>query len=378
MGRVPDTETFNLQNITTVIFGDVAAGRSLQECFDNARPWGFDPNYNNDSYAPANSMLRFRNYFHAELLFVGITRSFNHPCFIYDDGTVIEHNTTNLFASEPRLGDYSRLRKNLMARKQTDFNLLHSVDMTDPEGSSYTKTFSTDIKCVLFDEHANNWFVSSVSTRNAELIGDIFPSDINNSWTTFMSSIPTSGNIHYATHGDIGVGTGWYYSTENGEVARVDTLGGAGTEKMDSSTHEYYFISLLASYVAGIGKERDRNRYAWTGNDTVWTTFIVGNSGGVYQIAQYDDRYTLIIEQFSTGRRGIYYYDHFNPSATPQNIQTSDEYDDDVCVDGTDIYALTRFSDISTNSRIWKKSSIGGAWEFVLTTDIQLARIWKY
>jgi hypothetical protein len=56
---VPDTETFSLTDITTEIGGGES---SLQDCFDNAESLGFDPLYNNDGYAPANSMLRFRNY----------------------------------------------------------------------------------------------------------------------------------------------------------------------------------------------------------------------------------------------------------------------------------------------------------------------------
>ncbi|MFA8451761.1 MAG: hypothetical protein ACEPOW_13790 [Bacteroidales bacterium] len=58
---VPDTETFTLQNVADEIGGGLI---SLQSCFDNANSGGFDPTYNQDSYAPANSMLRFRNYTH--------------------------------------------------------------------------------------------------------------------------------------------------------------------------------------------------------------------------------------------------------------------------------------------------------------------------
>lgn len=58
---VPNTETFTLQDVTTEIGGGLT---SLQACFDGAMSSGFDSAYNNDSYAPANSMLRFRNYNH--------------------------------------------------------------------------------------------------------------------------------------------------------------------------------------------------------------------------------------------------------------------------------------------------------------------------
>jgi len=58
---VPDTEMFSIMDIITELGGGLT---SLQACFDIAMPFGFDSNYNNDNYAPANSMLRFRNYVH--------------------------------------------------------------------------------------------------------------------------------------------------------------------------------------------------------------------------------------------------------------------------------------------------------------------------
>lgn len=56
---VSNAISFSLQDVVT----DLGGGEtSLQECFNNAQASGFDPTYNQDSYAPANSLLRFRNY----------------------------------------------------------------------------------------------------------------------------------------------------------------------------------------------------------------------------------------------------------------------------------------------------------------------------
>lgn len=56
---ISNTTSFSLQDVVT----DLGGGEtSLQECFDNAHTEGFDATYNQDSYAPANSLLRFRNY----------------------------------------------------------------------------------------------------------------------------------------------------------------------------------------------------------------------------------------------------------------------------------------------------------------------------
>lgn len=69
--KVPNTNTFSLQNVVDAVeghAGNIAAAefpndkKDLKDCFDQAVLSYFDSNYNNDSYAPANSMLRFRNY----------------------------------------------------------------------------------------------------------------------------------------------------------------------------------------------------------------------------------------------------------------------------------------------------------------------------
>ena len=60
---VPNTNTFSLQDVWNAV-KDHAPGTTgdLSDCFANAISNYFDPAYNNDSYAPANSMKRFRNY----------------------------------------------------------------------------------------------------------------------------------------------------------------------------------------------------------------------------------------------------------------------------------------------------------------------------
>lgn len=69
--RVPNTNTFSLQNVVDAVedhAGNIAAFKSptdkkdLQDCFDQALNGYFNPLYDNISYAPANSMKRFRDY----------------------------------------------------------------------------------------------------------------------------------------------------------------------------------------------------------------------------------------------------------------------------------------------------------------------------
>lgn len=60
---VPNTETFSLQDVYNIVRGHAAfTTNSLQSCFSNSNADYFDPAYNIDTYAPANSMKRFRNY----------------------------------------------------------------------------------------------------------------------------------------------------------------------------------------------------------------------------------------------------------------------------------------------------------------------------
>jgi hypothetical protein len=56
---VPDTTTFSLQDVVNEVNPTTD---DLVDCFADAVANKFDSNYNNDTYAPANSLLRFRNY----------------------------------------------------------------------------------------------------------------------------------------------------------------------------------------------------------------------------------------------------------------------------------------------------------------------------
>ena len=62
---VPNTTTFSLQDVVSA-----TGGGSLSEAFSNAVSGDFDPAYNNDTYAPSGSMLRFRNYGPQGIIFV--------------------------------------------------------------------------------------------------------------------------------------------------------------------------------------------------------------------------------------------------------------------------------------------------------------------
>lgn len=60
---VPNTETFTLQDVVNAIqWHSPYSGTDLSSCFASSISNFFDPSYNNDTYAPANSMKRFRNY----------------------------------------------------------------------------------------------------------------------------------------------------------------------------------------------------------------------------------------------------------------------------------------------------------------------------
>lgn len=56
---VPNTTTFSLTDVVAELGGGET---SLQACFDNSTTDSFDSNYNNNTYASPNSLLRFRNY----------------------------------------------------------------------------------------------------------------------------------------------------------------------------------------------------------------------------------------------------------------------------------------------------------------------------
>ena len=55
---VPNNTTFNLQQVTTEIYGDTNSGRNLDDCFDDAALNKFDISYRGN----LDSLLNFRNY----------------------------------------------------------------------------------------------------------------------------------------------------------------------------------------------------------------------------------------------------------------------------------------------------------------------------
>ncbi len=62
---VPDTNTFSLIDVVAAVedhAGELPGDDGLDECFDYSIEGYFDPYYNNNSYTPANSLKRFRNY----------------------------------------------------------------------------------------------------------------------------------------------------------------------------------------------------------------------------------------------------------------------------------------------------------------------------
>ena len=59
---VPDTNTFSLQHVFNAVNDHASPREDLMDCFAYAVSYYFDANYDNDSYAPANSLKRFRNY----------------------------------------------------------------------------------------------------------------------------------------------------------------------------------------------------------------------------------------------------------------------------------------------------------------------------
>ena len=65
---VPDTNTFNLRNVTDE-FG-LGDGDGLQDCFNDSSAGDFDDDYNPNFFGTSNNLLNFRNYGGAESTFV--------------------------------------------------------------------------------------------------------------------------------------------------------------------------------------------------------------------------------------------------------------------------------------------------------------------
>jgi hypothetical protein len=59
---VPNNDTFSLEDVHDAVDGHANPTRDLADCFSDSESEFFDSSYDRVSYAPANSMLRFRNY----------------------------------------------------------------------------------------------------------------------------------------------------------------------------------------------------------------------------------------------------------------------------------------------------------------------------
>lgn len=63
MSQVPNSDSFTLLDVIAAVESHAGAiSDDLAACFANASASFFDPTYNNLSYAPEDSMKRFRNY----------------------------------------------------------------------------------------------------------------------------------------------------------------------------------------------------------------------------------------------------------------------------------------------------------------------------
>lgn len=146
---VPDTEDFDLVAVTTEIGGGLT---SLQACFDNANAGGFDPTYNNDGYAPANSLLRFRNYSHIIDIsdFSYTTNSFDISSQdVNAGGMTFNNDGLKLFIG----GDENN--------KVYQYNLTTAYDITSMSYSdtSIFITSQTDLNGVAFDLDGDYMFL---------------------------------------------------------------------------------------------------------------------------------------------------------------------------------------------------------------------------
>mgnify|MGYP006293345121 CR=1 FL=1 len=125
---VPDTETFSLVDVLNAVedhAGDI--DNDLDACFYHSDPTYFDPDYNQDSYAPDRSMLRFRNYGPGQGYEIFVPEGFSpngdgvhdyfevhnleyypeHKMSIFDTGGSLLYQRTNDYDQYPWDGTYN-------------------------------------------------------------------------------------------------------------------------------------------------------------------------------------------------------------------------------------------------------------------------------
>ena len=373
MANVPNNETFSLQDVYTAVDSHSNPSQDLSSCFANAVAGYFDPNYNQDSYAPANSMKRFRNYivptYNPEFACIYNGPGGYSPGIISVDGTYTGPASWPSVSVSLEHTAYDRTNKVMVYGSPSygsagvvDFNVQALTNKTiDLPGSNSFGHIQFENGYWLLQLQNENGFYYRTS--------DVYSGINTISGTAITGTIPTSGVINLIQYNS--TDGQYYYSTGNGEIGRLPFMGSnSAQEKLDILT---YGTSVSTANGLVVAFSTDTDRYAATGTSTSWTNF---SSGGVWATNNINvasnknfimDRSNYKVWTMTFGS-GVTWADR-----TPSGYQMYD-----ITVDGSTTYGLAYH--IGTSSFKILQSSDGDmvSWSVYKNLTYSTYRLFKY
>jgi hypothetical protein len=176
---VPNNDTFSLEDVHDAVDGHANPTRDLADCFSDSDSEFFDSSYDQVSYAPANSMLRFRNYEEVETEPEPIPDDYPVRALIYSATTVC---------------------------KVEECNQCGSVSINS----------ESDADKVVSDYNSGNCYTSGQYSGTGQ------------SASSYKISSVSSGNKIYSVNGGIFLPsvTGWYVYGSAGSASKVQVING--------------------------------------------------------------------------------------------------------------------------------------------------------
>lgn len=245
---VPDTTDFTLQDVTTEIFGDTAAGRSLTSCFASAVSSGFDSLYS----GAKDRLSNFRNYGVWSINSIDSTHNATKDITAFRGGSSeaagsivwIDEQGTRAFMlrySDKKIAQYSLSNAHDINSTWTYVGvspqlLFYVADFrVSPDGS---KVYVRDLHNIYQLTMSSVWAISTLSTSLANYVTFPLTSTNSNNFVFRRDGLMLYGNmyktvnsvtgIHYTAQWDLT--TAWDITTaspnaESSIESHMSTLG---------------------------------------------------------------------------------------------------------------------------------------------------------
>lgn len=356
--RVPDTNTFSLQDVYNAVSDHASPSANLSSCFTNATSGYFDPVYEGSK----NRLSNFRNYGPMVPEFIVITAD-RRVALLDIDGN-FKFASPTYYTREHQLSDYDRTNKVLMYITQGRYlGVVDGNDLLNLRSKQITNYLLTNIS-----KTNDYWFRSIYESRNGKY-SSLEPYENFSMLNDIFSSTPqTSGSLRKFISTD---SIHYYYSTDAGEIGHLFPVGGSGNELHDSDTHAFSEMTYQGNVFLAFANTR-RCRYMINNN---WYNFELNSTDpdpgpAILRALPYTTSYSIAL-----AGRSIYRVSHTDPPVST-NITPYGYYIYGISVAGSYAYAVGTYSGINRILR----ANLGSSYWSVYMNNIPntIYEVWKY